>query len=1172
MDADSLVALIEKDYLLPRPNFSSQELSRAQVVVGRTRKLEEVMSVGQRWTGATQAIIRDPMTGHCQAGLEKELPTGIGRLSMQRSMGRRENYAIGSSNQAPFQPGGIDEQQILQPDTSTHVVSDALCTVPDGFERGLLAVAEAQMPTPPKDITLAASYYGGVSISEKQAVEDISEEEEEKVDELETIDTSVTRDSGSHHRSRTEGTQQHRQWAHEVDMGAGFGNFERLVPRLAQEFPFELDVFQKRAVYHLERGDSVFVAAHTSAGKTVVAEYAVALAQKHMTKAIYTSPIKALSNQKFQDFSKTFGEDNVGIVTGDIRIRPEAPCVVMTTEVLKNMLYRGADVLRDVEFVVFDECHYVNDLERGVVWEEVIIMLPRHVGLVLLSATVPNTREFAEWVGRTTRRDVYVISTAKRPVPLEHYVYAGGKLHCAVDSSGTFKSGAVAEARKATEGKKGSRGYQGGGGFGSSGAHTGNVAQVVGMLRRKELLPAVVFTFSRKRCEEQAVGLGGTDFLGDQRKRREARTVVDSSLRRLSAEDRKLPQVRVVAEMLQRGIGVHHAGLLPVLKETVEMLFARGLVACLFATETFAMGVNMPARSVVFTALRKHDGRDMRELHPGEYTQMAGRAGRRGLDDTGVVVIAAGAVPETSTLYEMLMGLPTRLQSQFRLTYTMILNLLRARQLRVEDVIRRSFAETHTQQSAPEHERRLAAAKEKLENRSLPPCAICEDDLSTMYSAAATASSFISRMLSFPAVSAASSATTTFASQALMPGRLLLVSSFPYVTLAVVARRPRTPGAPIPCLVFSPAPGFGNSSVRAVPPMPVLDTMATAIKVANSSDLRYALHAIPSLSVVSVLAVAIKPNLLPSSATNVVYEATTSATGPALVVSSTLASGLKSALDSLSAPGSSFEYPWQQIRVLEIQELALERTRVLESVRNVRCTACPDLAEHYLATHERAELQAELDELVIQLSDQNLELLPDYRMRLDVLRALGYVDAGGTVMLKGRVACEITAADELVLTELVLDNSLAQLEPEEIVALLSAFVCPERAEPADLESRLPARLRETRQHVLDAARRVGAIQAAYGLPLSVEEYLREFRFGLMEVAFEWARGMSFLNITSLTDVQEGIIVRCIVRIADVLKNVATAALLVGDTELKRRLQAAAELIRRDIVFAPSLYF
>ena len=436
---------------------------------------------------------------------------------------------------------------------------------------------------------------------------------------------------------------------------------------MAMKHNFELDTFQKEAVYHLERGDSVFVAAHTSAGKTVVAEYAIALSQLHMTKTIYTSPIKALSNQKFRDFCDTYGEDKVGMLTGDIQIRPEAPCLVMTTEILRSMLYRGADLLRDVEFVVFDEVHYVNDMERGMVWEEVIIMLPPHVALILLSATVPNTQEFAEWVGRTKKRDIYVISTLQRPVPLEHYLYVSNQegsnkknLHYIVDAQGKFDVIAWKKAHDIATGKNDSptvtkvnvkdgrggaqqenqRGQGGQGGRGGRGASNAMQSRsgrqtsdrrsvnfwvhIVGYLRKQELLPAVIFTFSRKKCEEFANTLSNIDFMNSSLKAK-VHILIERSLKRLKQEDRTLPQVMRMRELLKRGIGVHHSGLLPIIKEIVEILFGRGLIKVLFATETFAMGVNMPARCVVFSSLRKHDGREFRELLPGEYTQMSGR-------------------------------------------------------------------------------------------------------------------------------------------------------------------------------------------------------------------------------------------------------------------------------------------------------------------------------------------------------------------------------------------------------------------------------------------------------------------------------------------------------------------------------------------------------------------
>ncbi|KAJ2843343.1 Antiviral helicase ski2, partial [Coemansia brasiliensis] len=436
-----ILDIIEQEYVLPQPAIGNPRLSAAQQPMARPYRLHEAISVPIPRLSKMLAMVRDPVSGEYCGSAEVSSLKESNPMSLLRSSNRPETYATGSGTQIPFQPGGISE---AVPDRSTDPITESLCTVPDGFERGLFDVAELQVPGLSEGIELAAERYG-------EDTEVIAETIDQGRDDSE-IDELV--EVSEHPDMRAQGKDlqaTRKEWAHMVDVAAGFGNFHQLVPRLARPFPFELDVFQKRAVYHLERGDSVFVAAHTSAGKTVVAEYAVALSQLHMTKTIYTSPIKALSNQKFNDFTQTFGEDNVGILTGDVKIRPEAPCLIMTTEVLKNMLYRGADVLRDVEFVVFDEVHYINDLERGVVWEEVIIMLPRHVSIILLSATVPNTREFAEWVGRTKKRDIYVISTSKRPVPLEHYLYVGknrtgNELVRVVDKDGTFNTSQWREA------------------------------------------------------------------------------------------------------------------------------------------------------------------------------------------------------------------------------------------------------------------------------------------------------------------------------------------------------------------------------------------------------------------------------------------------------------------------------------------------------------------------------------------------------------------------------------------------------------------------------------------------------------------------------------------------------------------------------------------------------
>ncbi|KAJ2597155.1 Antiviral helicase ski2 [Coemansia sp. RSA 1721] len=1212
--SDDILAAIEQEYLLPQQTIANPQLSSAQQLVQKEYQLNEFMSLPQPWLGTTLAITRDPVTGEYRGAVEVDKASSLDPMSVMRASGRRENYATGSSSQVPFRPGGIDDKATAGYGSAEEQDRNVLelRTVPDGFERGLIIsdsegissrAAEASVPELLDAADLAIEYYKAADEADTEsdaaladAEPQVDNHEQNEIDRLATVSVPAAQASGA------EEPEPRREWAHMVDVAAGFPNFRRLVPHLAREFPFELDVFQKRAVYHLERGDYVFVAAHTSAGKTVVAEYAVALSQMHMTKTIYTSPIKALSNQKFNDFTHTFGEENVGILTGDVKIRPEAPCLIMTTEILKNMLYRGADVLRDVEFVVFDECHYVNDLERGVVWEEVIIMLPRHISIILLSATVPNTKEFAEWVGRTKKRDIYVINTSKRPVPLEHYLYVGRNaisdkdMFKVVDQNGVLNSNewrdaynAVNKAPVAKPGQSaGSAGAGSGGRGGSRQAATGGRnalntigrhtverqgvtlwVHLIGLLRKQALLPAVVFSFSRKKCEEYANSLRNLDFLNES-KRSEVHVFVERCLKRLKPEDRTLPQVQAMRALLRRGIGVHHSGLLPIIKEIVELLFARGLICCLFATETFAMGVNMPARCVVFSSLRKHDGRSFRELLPGEYTQMAGRAGRRGLDQTGVVIInATREVPDTASLHSMILGPATKLESQFRLTYTMILNLLRANQLRVEEIIKRSFAENTAQGQAPEHERRLVEAKKQLDDYPSLECSVCDRDLAAYYGIASSVQRLTGRLNDRAAHRSPSEKGSAAAVQAFAPGRLVLISYFPHLVLGVVVKKLAADGSRFACLVINPPESVAasNEILRLAPPYPITDIGAVLGRLSDTKTFVYAYRTVATSSIAWVLNAAVKLTGVDS-----ISKLQLNPRKPLDMPESLVAAVLGEIETLCSVQDAQIEYPWHKIRELDVQELVYERARLSESSVGFQCCSCPDFLAHYLDAYRRAKLQSEVDEMSMQLSDQNLDLLPDYQLRLDVLKDLGYVDEMGNVQLKGRVACEMNSADELVLTELVLDNTLATYEPEEIVALLSAFVCSEKNEPEDLLDRLPSNLRQGREKVLEAARRVGAIQLAYGLPISVEEYEREFRFGLMEVAYEWARGLSFVNIAALTDTQEGIIVRCIMRIADVLNNVSTAAVLVGDMELKLKLQAASELIRRDIVFAASLYF
>ncbi|RDY00043.1 DExH-box ATP-dependent RNA helicase DExH11, partial [Mucuna pruriens] len=404
-----------------------------------------------------------------------------------------KDFVRGSINNRPFRPGGLDDSRSLErilPEGASNgewvreiLQGGPAQTIPPSLKQGLdfgvlkpyscswNVCKEANSLTSSSDKNLSGLSLQFDDLFKKAWEENAVGEQEE--DEVETVileaEAGTTEVSSEAHKSEmsiddifsadSEGPKLHLDgfnneigqkkkevWAMHETSEQIVDCFHELVPDMALEFPFELDAFQKEAIYYLEKGESVFVAAHTSAGKTVVAEYAFALASKHCTRAVYTAPIKTISNQKYRDFC---GKFDVGLLTGDVSLRPEASCLIMTTEILRSMLYRGADIIRDIEWVIFDEVHYVNDVERGVVWEEVIIMLPRHINIVLLSATVPNTIEFADWIGRTKQKEIRVTGTTKRPVPLEHCLFYAGELYKTCESE-TFLPQGLKAAKEAS--------------------------------------------------------------------------------------------------------------------------------------------------------------------------------------------------------------------------------------------------------------------------------------------------------------------------------------------------------------------------------------------------------------------------------------------------------------------------------------------------------------------------------------------------------------------------------------------------------------------------------------------------------------------------------------------------------------------------------------------------
>ena len=440
-----------------------------------------------------------------------------------------------------------------------------------------------------------------------------------------------------------------------------------------QSFDFEFDPFQVAACHAVEEGSGVLVAAPTGAGKTVVGEFAAHLALKLGKKCFYTTPIKALSNQKYSEFVAMFGEDRVGLLTGDTSINGEADVLVMTTEVLRNMLYAGSNTLINLGYVVMDEVHYLADKFRGAVWEEVLIHLMESVQVISLSATVSNAEEFGEWLGEV-RGNTQVIVSEIRPIPLYQHVLIGNRLLDLFDKPGQINPEILRREREAV--RKASISRHRRGRF-SEAQDRLSRADIIEKLANQNLLPAITFIFSRIGCDaavKQCLHAGLR--LTSTAEREEIRSTALKYTQNIAEEDLVVLGFDEWLSALERGIAAHHAGLLPSFKSAVEELFQKGLIKAVFATETLALGINMPARTVVLEKLIKYNGESHVPITPGEYTQLTGRAGRRGIDIEGNAVIQWSPTVDSASAAGLASTRTYPLRSSFAPTYNMSINLI----------------------------------------------------------------------------------------------------------------------------------------------------------------------------------------------------------------------------------------------------------------------------------------------------------------------------------------------------------------------------------------------------------------------------------------------------------------------------------------------------------------
>uniref|UniRef100_A0A8C6MXI7 Exosome RNA helicase MTR4 n=1 Tax=Mus spicilegus TaxID=10103 RepID=A0A8C6MXI7_MUSSI len=893
---------------------------------------------------------------------------------------------------------------------------------------------------------------------------------------------------------------------HEVALPAD-EDYLPLKPRVgkaAKEYPFILDAFQREAIQCVDNNQSVLVSAHTSAGKTVCAEYAIALALREKQRVIFTSPIKALSNQKYREMYEEF--QDVGLMTGDVTINPTASCLVMTTEILRSMLYRGSEVMREVAWVIFDEIHYMRDSERGVVWEETIILLPDNVHYVFLSATIPNARQFAEWICHLHKQPCHVIYTDYRPTPLQHYIFpAGGDgLHLVVDENGDFREDnfntAMQVLRDAGDLAKGDQKGRKGGTKGPS-----NVFKIVKMIMERNFQPVIIFSFSKKDCEAYALQMTKLDFNTDEEKKM-VEEVFNNAIDCLSDEDKKLPQA-------------------------------------LFATETFAMGINMPARTVLFTNARKYDGKDFRWISSGEYIQMSGRAGRRGMDDRGIVILMVDEKMSPTIGKQLLKGSADPLNSAFHLTYNMVLNLLRVEEINPEYMLEKSFYQFQHYRAIPGVVEKVKNSEEQYNKIVIPN----EENVVIYYKIRqqlAKLGKEIEEYIHKP----------KYCLPFLQPGRLVKVKNegddFGWGVVVNFSKKSNVkpnsgeldPLYVVEVLLRCSKESLKNSATEAAKPA----------KPDEKGEMQVVPVLVHLLSAISTVRLYIPKDLRPVDNRQSVLKSIQE-------VQRRFPDGVP-LLDPIDDMGIQDQGLKKVIQKVE----AFEHRMYSHPLHND-----PNLETVYTLCERKAQIALDIKSAKRELKKARTVLqMDELKCRKRVLRRLGFATSSDVIEMKGRVACEISSADELLLTEMMFNGLFNDLSSEQATALLSCFVFQENSsEMPKLTEQLAGPLRQMQE----CAKRIAKVSAEAKLEIDEETYLSSFKPHLMDVVYTWATGATFAHICKMTDVFEGSIIRCMRRLEELLRQMCQAAKAIGNTELENKFAEGITKIKRDIVFAASLY-
>jgi ATP-dependent RNA helicase HelY len=884
--------------------------------------------------------------------------------------------------------------------------------------------------------------------------------------------------------------------------------------RFRAGYPFELDEFQVRACRSVEAGRGVLVAAPTGSGKTVVGEFAVSLALEQNRKCFYTTPIKALSNQKYHDLVARHGSRNVGLLTGDNSVNGDAPVVVMTTEVLRNMLYAGSTTLTGLGYAVMDEVHYLADRFRGAVWEEVIIHLPESVSLVSLSATVSNAEEFGDWLS-TVRGDTDVVVEERRPVPLWQHVMVGSRLLDLFVSSGvgdgrlrvnpdlvrySRDEQRLARIGDRRPGRGGHRPRRNGG------AYTPSRVDVLDRLDREGLLPAIVFVFSRAGCDaavRQCLDAGVR--LTTPAERGEIREIVEQRCADIADDDLHVLGYHEWAEGLERGLAAHHAGMLPTFKEVVEELFVMGLVRAVFATETLALGINMPARSVVLERLVKWNGETHADVTPGEYTQLTGRAGRRGIDVEGHAVVLWQPGLDATAVAGLASTRTYPLRSSFRPSYNMAVNLVgQVGRAAARELLETSFAQFQADRAVVGLARTLRRHEEAIEEyREAMACHLGDfEAYAELRARIAGREAALARQ-----GTALRKAAAAEALERLRPGDVVRVPAGKFAGLAVVLD-PGMPGG-----------GRGDG------PRPTVLTEARQVRRLSPVDFPVAVEPLARMR--------IPRSFNPKAAQS--------------------RRDLAAALRTKAPPDNGRRPRRGRTAAADDAELLDLRKRL----RAHPCHGCADRDEHSRWAERWLRLRREAEQLQRRVESRTNTVARQFDRVCAVLENVGYL-RGDEVTPAGRRLTRLYTELDLLAAEALRDGLWDALDPAELAGCLSALSYESRQPDDAVPPRMPpGRARDVLGEMVRLWGDLDALEKEHSL-----DFLREPDLGFAHAAWRWASGHRLESVLTDADLTAGDFVRAVRQLLDLLDQVADAA---GDTPLRDTARAAVVALRRGVV-------